>query len=251
MNSKTVHASNGLDGNNLVFVLQFLPDIYESEYRKSTFHFILNTAAPKEQWPENLNYMKYILARIGEEIYLHRDGFQFYIKSLLYQLIGYLFRYTRYDILDKSKSSLHDSDLARLEKIVKHIDANFQHGNSLSDIASNLNLSLSQCSRFFKEKMGISFTQYLRHVQITHAKELLVETDHTVLFISEDSGFSSLASFYRAFNNDTGVTPTEFRERKEVARRLVNANVAGYTAFNPSSGYDLLRKYIKDFQEER
>jgi xylan 1,4-beta-xylosidase len=244
INSKSAHAIDCLNGNNLVFVLQFLPDIYENEYRKTTFYFDLNTAASGLQQPENMNYLRYILACIGEEIYLNRDGFQFYIKSLLYRLIGHLFRYTRYDILDLTKSTLRDSDLARLEKIVLYIDENYQHGFSFTEVADSLNLSPSQCSRFFKEKMGISFTEYLRHVQITHAKRLLLETDHTALFISEESGFTSLASFYRAFKSDTGITPTEFRERGETARRLVDTHVAGYTSVNPSSGYELLKRYL-------
>jgi xylan 1,4-beta-xylosidase len=251
LNSRSVHSIDCLDGNNLVFVLQFLPDIYESEYRKSSFQFNLNTAASEDQQPENLSYLQYILARIGVEIYLNMDGFQFYIKSLLYQLIGYLFRYTRYDILDRSKSTMQDPDLVRLEKIVNYIDVNYQNGYSLPDIARTLNLSVSQCSRFFKDKMGISFTQYLRHVQITHAKEQLAETDHTVLFISEDSGFLSLASFYRAFKNETGITPTEYKERREVTGKRLNVNVAGYSTINPSFGYDLLKQYMLDVQEER
>jgi AraC-like DNA-binding protein len=251
LNSRAVHSIDCLGGNNLVFVLQFLPDIYENEYRRSSFRFNLNTAASPEHNPESLHHLKTILARIGVEIYLNRDGFQFYIKSLLYQLIGFLFRYTRYDILDKSTSMLQDSDLARLEKIVKYIDANYQQDFSVAEIARMLNLSVSQSSRFFKEKMGVSFTEYLRYVQITHAKELLANTDHTVLFISEDSGFSSLASFYRVFKKDAGVTPTEFRERREAARKHVDAQVAGYSAFNPSAGYDLLKQYLKDSMGER
>ena len=251
VNSKSVHSIDCLDGNNLVLVLQFLPDIYESEYRKSSFRFNLNTAVSEDGQPEDLRFLQYILAQIGVEIYLNMDGSQFYIKSLLYQLIGYLFRYTRYDIVNRSKSTLQDTDLSRLEKIVEYISENYQYGFSFNDIAESLNLSVSQCSRFFKEKMGISFTDYLRHVQINHAKELLVETDHTVLFISEECGFSSLASFYRAFKHETGMTSTEFREKGEIARKRVSANIAGYSAFNPSSGYDLLNQYIKKYQEER
>jgi AraC-like DNA-binding protein len=251
INSKSVHAIDCLDGNNLVFVLQFLPAIYENEYRRTSFCFDLNTADANLQQPENISYLRYILARIGVEIYMNKDGFQFYIKSLLYRLIGYLFRYTRYDILDITKGTLQDSDLSRLEKIVRYIDENYQRGFSFAEIAGSLSLSLSQCSRFFKEKMGISFTEYLRHVQITHAKQLLLETDHTVLFISEDSGFTSLASFYRAFKRDTGISPTEFRKRGDTARRLMDTNVAGYTSVNPSSGYELLEQYLSLDHEKR
>jgi len=251
INGKSVHAIDCLDGNNLVFVLQFLPAIYESEYRKTSFRFDLNTAASGLQQPENMDSLRHILACIGAEIYTSRDGFQFYIKSLLYQLVGYLFRYTRYDILDVSKSALQDSDLERLEKIVKYVDENHQHGFPFSEIAASVNLSLSQCSRFFKERMGISFTEYLRHVQVTHARQLLLETGHTVLFISEESGFTSLASFYRAFKRVTGITPTGFRERGETARKLVDTHVAGYTSVNPSSGYELLKQYLIHDQEKR
>jgi AraC-like DNA-binding protein len=251
LNSKSIHSIECLNGDNFVLVLQFLPDIYEVEYSKRSFRFHLNTAASENHQPKDLSFLQSILAQIGVEVYRKMDGSQFYIKSLLYQLIGYLFRYTRYDIVNRSKSKMEDSDLARLEKIVAYIDANYQHGFSFKDVAQSLNLSVSQCSRFFKDKMGISYTDYLHHVQINHAKELLVGGTHTVLFISEECGFSSLATFYRTFKNETGMTPTEFREKGGVAKKPVSVFVAGYSAFNPPAGYDLLSQYIKKDQEER
>ncbi|MEC0092682.1 AraC family transcriptional regulator [Paenibacillus macquariensis] len=244
-NSNTIHSINCLDKDNFALVLQINPDIYQSDYGKTAhFHFHLNTSETEQPQTTDYKQLQSILAQIGMELFLKNDGFQYYMKSLLYQLVGYLFRYTHYDPAHKAESERSNLDLEQLTTIIEYINKNHQLKVTLNNAAYSLNMSISSLCRFFRDKMGISFAEYLHSVRISHAKELLTGTKHTVLHISEACGFMSMASFYRAFRKATGTTPTEYREIGEAGQKRSNLQIQGYSIVNPIVGYELLSNYI-------
>lgn len=58
-----------------------------------------------------------------------------------------------------------------------------------------------------------SFSDYVNQLRIEHAKTLLMSagTDNKLTTIAEASGYSSESAFYRNFQKETGMTPSEFR----------------------------------------
>ena len=241
INSKSIHSTYS-DTVNLALILQFSPKVFQTDYSDSTFYFNLNSTAEESRRPKDLNKLQAILATLGREVFKKSDGFQYYINSCFYQLIGYLFRYTRYDTINKSGSKAREVDLERIEKVIRYIEMNYKNEISLSDIAEEMNLSISQLTRFFKDKMGVSCIDYLHHVRINQAKLLLNDPRHTVLFVSEECGFSSVVSFYRVFRTETGMTPTEYREGNSL-KKDNSSFIQGYRIVNPIAGYDELSKY--------
>ncbi len=244
INSKSVHSFKS-ETDNLAMVLQFLPDIFNPDYKENSFYFHINSTADEKRQPKDLKQLQQILAQIGKEVFTKADGFQYYINSHFYRLIGYIFRYSRYDTINKAVTKVRDVDLERIDMIVDYIELNYKRELSLSDIAESLHLSVPQLSRFFREKMGVSCMEYLHQVRVGKAKTLLMDLKHTVLHVSEECGFSSVTSFYRVFKSETGLTPTEYREGIEAVRKIGNSFVQGYKVVNPLSGYDILGKYLK------
>ena len=53
---------------------------------------------------------------------------------------------------------------------------------------------------------------YLRHIRVNRAKDLLVETNFSVMEIAVMVGYSSNSTFTRAFHSITGMTPKAYRE---------------------------------------
>jgi AraC-type DNA-binding domain-containing proteins len=244
INSKSVHSVKS-ETDNLAMVLQFLPNIFQPDYKENSFYFHINSKADEKRQPKDLKQLQRILAQIGKEVFTKADGFQYYINSYFYQLVGHIFRYSRYDTINKAVTKVRDVDLERVERIVEYIEQNYKLELSLSDIAESMHLSVPQLSRFFRDKMGVSCIEYLHQVRVGKAKELLNDFKHTVLHVSEECGFSSVASFYRVFKSETGLTPTEYREGIESIRRAENSFVQGYKVVNPLSGYNILTKYLE------
>ncbi len=53
----------------------------------------------------------------------------------------------------------------------------------------------------------------LRSIRISRAKELLEDTNYTVMDIAVMVGYSSNSTFTRAFLSIVGMTPKEYRDR--------------------------------------
>lgn len=68
------------------------------------------------------------------------------------------------------------------------------------------------------DRRGLSFRELLESVQLEVATQLLRDTQIEVQGIAEALHFSSAANFTTAFRRWTGLTPTEFRRRRNDAR---------------------------------
>jgi AraC family transcriptional regulator len=86
------------------------------------------------------------------------------------------------------------------------------HGRiRLSEIAYECGLSVSHFARSFKTSFGISTHQWLIQHRIGHAKQLMSETDMSLIDIAVQSGFNDQAAFTRTFHQLVGVSPGRWR----------------------------------------
>jgi AraC-like DNA-binding protein len=86
-------------------------------------------------------------------------------------------------------------------------------GVNLAGFARAVGLSERQASRLFRETFGRSFREHLVALKVDRARRLLRETDHSVLAIAGEAGFSSLSHFNSVFRRRVGATPSAFRAR--------------------------------------
>ena len=91
--------------------------------------------------------------------------------------------------------------------INKHISEKIK----LQDVADSVNVSSSHFCRLIKEEMNCTFTEYLNHVRVERAKELLQRTDMSLVEIALATGFTDQSYFTRVFRMRTGVSPRAFR----------------------------------------
>ena len=80
------------------------------------------------------------------------------------------------------------------------------------DVAAACGMSRSYFSRTFSRAMQIGFSSYVTGVRLREAERLLLTTDQSMTEIAEAVGYTSDASFRRAFKKITGVSPLEYRE---------------------------------------
>ena len=82
---------------------------------------------------------------------------------------------------------------------------------SMTAIADSFELSTTRFSLSFKEKMGMSPSDYLTLLRVENAKELLASTNLTIRDISAQVGYYDSGSFIRRFKQVTGETPLQYR----------------------------------------
>lgn len=102
-----------------------------------------------------------------------------------------------------------DELLSRIRAyLTEHYDScNF----SIQDAATNLHLSSSYMSQYFRQQTGETLTNYVTSLRIKKARTLLETTTMPLQMVSESVGYYNLNSFIRRFKQITSVTPGEYR----------------------------------------
>ncbi|WP_413378117.1 response regulator transcription factor [Alkalihalobacillus sp. 1P02AB] len=83
---------------------------------------------------------------------------------------------------------------------------------SLDAAAEQAGMSATYLSTFFKEKTGINFSDYLTHIRMKKALELLQDPTFKMYEISHLVGYSNPKNFTRKFNQYFGKSPREIKE---------------------------------------
>jgi AraC-like DNA-binding protein len=110
---------------------------------------------------------------------------------------------------DASKSLLKNL-LQLMEETGLYRDADI----SLDKLSATLQASKHHVSQVINEHLGMSFFEYINHLRVNEARQLLAETtrhDLHVIEVAYAVGFNNKVSFNAAFKKETGMTPTEYR----------------------------------------
>ena len=84
----------------------------------------------------------------------------------------------------------------------------------LGKIISSCNYDKKYLCYVFKKFTGITMTEHLNNVRLSHALGLLQSTNKTISSIAQYLGFSSVSYFNVIFKEKYGVTPKEIRKNK-------------------------------------
>lgn len=94
---------------------------------------------------------------------------------------------------------------------IKYINDNFTEDIDLKKLADIEHYNVSYYSEWFKNNMSVSPTEYIQNLRVKRAKELLVNTNLTVLQISQMVGYEHNSSFTKVFKKSEKISPSEFR----------------------------------------
>jgi AraC-like DNA-binding protein len=98
-----------------------------------------------------------------------------------------------------------------LAELLEFIHKNSHRPISLSEAAHHARMSVPSFTRFFKKATGRSLVDYLNEWRISRACALLTKSNHSILKISQTTGFENLSHFNRQFLHRRGTTPRKFR----------------------------------------
>jgi transcriptional regulator GlxA family with amidase domain len=103
-------------------------------------------------------------------------------------------------------------DHPRLKRLCKYVEQNCSEHIPLERAAGIAALEKSYFSSYFRAKVGITFTDWLRHVRVKKAMELLKAKDFSITEVAYEVGFRDLRTFERAFKKYALTTPREFKK---------------------------------------
>lgn len=102
-----------------------------------------------------------------------------------------------------------------LQQALKYIRAHHTDpALRVAEVAEVCGLSPCYFSSLFHQTVGCCFADYVLDCRLRHACALLAATEVSVTEIAYESGFASLAHFYRSFKKAVGFTPTTYRNAR-------------------------------------
>lgn len=100
-----------------------------------------------------------------------------------------------------------------LHNSIKYINEHFTESIDLKTLANIEHYNINYYSEWFKRNMNFSPIEYIQNLRIKKAKELLINTNFTILQISQMVGYEHNSSFTRVFKYFEKITPVEFRKK--------------------------------------
>lgn len=104
---------------------------------------------------------------------------------------------------------------ARFLLIDDYFERHLTKESSIEQMAEGLHLSPRQISRILKTSYGVNFREKLRRTRMDRAGWLLRTTDLSVSEISEQVGYNSETSFFKAFKTNYGIPPHAYRKAEK------------------------------------
>jgi len=111
----------------------------------------------------------------------------------------------------------------RLSKVKQHVEQNFSGPITLAQAAHVAGLEKTYFSKYFHERTGVCFKDWIGLMRIKRAIAMLMNHDYNITELAFAVGFQDLRTFERAFKKFVGVTP---RECKRIALRHMAAGLS-------------------------
>ena len=117
-------------------------------------------------------------------------------------------------LIEKQLSQGGGKSNKNIEKIKFFIEEHYSKNITLADLAEQVYMNPAYISRVFKDKTGMTFSEYLTDVRIAAAARLLEQPNVYVYEVCEQVGYQNIKHFYKVFRKKMGCSPVEYRERR-------------------------------------
>ncbi len=117
---------------------------------------------------------------------------------------------------EKEQEPLNGKDDAFMRSIVEIIQKNMDNSEfSIEDLQDELKVGKWHLTAKVKSLVGLTPTEFIRETRLSHAAELIDNSDYNMTQITYMIGMSDSRYFSRCFKQKFGVTPTEYKNRKK------------------------------------
>ena len=139
-----------------------------------------------------------------------RPGWEMAVAGNTMQLLIHVYR----AYLDRSAAPLQAEKPELPDQVMAYVEEHLAQKITLAEVAHHFYVSESTVSQTFRKKLGVSFYQYVTQRRLISAKALIEQGLHLET-VSEQVGFSDYSAFYRAFRQEYGISPRQYRKLQE------------------------------------
>ncbi len=156
-------------------------------YAKIKKQFVRTVSAKKTDFP----YAEQIIALYEFLLILYKEG-----------------------LLFSSESERAERDgIEVIKQAIAYIDEHISEKITLKELADCANMSEKYFCSFFSKKTGSTPIEFVNHLRIEKACELLKTHKMSVTDAALETGFESLSYFIRRFKKQMGVSPSQYKKQ--------------------------------------
>lgn len=97
---------------------------------------------------------------------------------------------------------------------LQYIRTHYHDDLSLEKVAAIVYLNPVYFSQLFKQKIGQGFKEYVTHLRLEQAKQLLMNPKLKLADVADRIGYQDMRHFSQVFRKKYGVTPSEYRHEQ-------------------------------------
>jgi YesN/AraC family two-component response regulator len=124
-------------------------------------------------------------------------------RSIFAEIIHLLLRYNEC-------KSYSFSDAKRAEEVINYLTKHYAEKITLEELSEKMQLSYSYLGSIFKKVTGKPIIEYLIHIRLYKAKELLRD-GHSVSDVAYMTGFNDVFYFSKVFKKYEHISPSQYR----------------------------------------
>jgi len=215
--------TSGFGANNLIYIPA--GTMYGFEVGPTVYGQMLTIpSAMATEWPNDPVHLRLRDVVAQKELTLHLDALERELKSTLpgaqraahYQLgllSIYFERQMALRALDNSDTRSTTASARLVAAYTDLIEKDFHEHMGVADYARKLGITPTHLARCCKQTSGKSALALLNDRILFEARLMLRDSPDPVRKIATDLGFGSAAYFTRAFQAQTGMTPSQFRKK--------------------------------------
>ncbi len=209
-----LHSIGGGKGTRFVYLIDLSPLYSFIDFNMIELSVMKPLLLTEKNYPRLYKKTLRHLLDINDTYFRAQNMWEMMVFSYLLQMYSEIGRYNfnrGEDLSEDERSQMH---YEKFVSLLKYIDAHLEEELPLDWAAEYTGFSKYHFLRLFKEYTGMTYYDHLSHKRIQAAQKLL-STDESITNIAIRTGFNNLTSFSRSFKKLTGISPTQYRSRKE------------------------------------
>ncbi|MBU2700735.1 AraC-like DNA-binding protein [Sporomusaceae bacterium BoRhaA] len=193
---------------NFAFLLSKQEDLCQTKY----INPLIQQRIRFENQIKNDNELLHQVEELIDEYQQQNQGYELLIKADLYHIIVLLMRRHIMPIAEEENKRQYNI-LHQLRPVLEYIDQHYTQKLTLAEISTMANMSRHHFCRLFKSITGKPPIDYINHLRINAAIELLKEGHLNISEIAMTVGFNDSNYFSRLFKKYKNCSPTSIQKK--------------------------------------
>jgi AraC family transcriptional regulator len=128
---------------------------------------------------------------------------------------------TQYESVPRAKTQSKGGYVQRIDRVIDYLRGNLHRPVKLAELADIACFSEFHFHRIFTSVSGETLSNFTNRLRLEKAARLLRYSEQSLTEIALDCGFSSSATFSRAFRAGYDTSPSEFRKSGEIKKSKI------------------------------